>query len=509
MKNSSDMALNIIKIYVFTNKIFLMKLTQRKAILVVAILIVIACFFAVYLRLFTGKELWYEMFAAVLGVIITAVITMILLKGQSDDDVERERAAKIFEEKLRIYQDYLHTLCDVIKDHSLSDGEKIRLEFQTSYVAMHCDSKYIATVSNAVKELIEYCCPDEDGENLNRKNKSGSPDPLLDNLFCIVEAFRKDLYGDDFKFDDRHKQDTLENFSNAYRNAKSSDYNVEQEQQQRITVDLNVLSNSLANAAGIGAVSEKKSDEQNSKQQVKAACIIEDTSIWDKALSEWEKESWHVEGMSDQYDGFIMTNTNGNPGVIKVEFWQGHYCIHATYAVDSDFSKPLKWEKGGRRNYGHWWQYLAEPYCNIVGGKFVETFKSDKELQQYIIDNVDQLKDIITRHHRTTTWKKGVGSYENWDIFIWYWDMLVCQLYSDGERTLYMDIIEDGNSGNVLIQFANRKDDNEMLKNALKRMGCQDKETNANGYVVLEVVPSTDAGAVSERVKYWIEKING
>ena len=145
-----------------------MKLTQRKAILVVAILVVIACFFAVYLRLFTGKELWYEMFAAVLGVIITAVITMILLRGQSDDDVERERAAKIFGEKLRIYQDYLHTLCDVIKDHSLSDEEKIRLEFQTSYVAMHCDSKYIATVSNAVKELIEYCCPDEDSENLSK-----------------------------------------------------------------------------------------------------------------------------------------------------------------------------------------------------------------------------------------------------------------------------------------------------------------------------------------------------
>lgn len=97
------------------------------------------------------------MFAAVLGVVITAIITMILLRGQSDNDVERERAAKVFEEKLRIYKDYLHTLYDVIKDHKLSDEEKIRLEFQTSYVAMHCDSKYIAVVSSSVKELIEHC----------------------------------------------------------------------------------------------------------------------------------------------------------------------------------------------------------------------------------------------------------------------------------------------------------------------------------------------------------------
>lgn len=94
------------------------KFTQYKIITVTAILIALACFFAIYLRLFTEKELWYEMFAAVLGVVITAIITMILLRGQSDNDVERERAAKVFEEKLRIYKDYLHTLYDVIKDTS-------------------------------------------------------------------------------------------------------------------------------------------------------------------------------------------------------------------------------------------------------------------------------------------------------------------------------------------------------------------------------------------------------
>lgn len=483
-----------------------MKMTQRKAILVVAILVVIACFFAVYLRLFTGKELWYEMFAAVLGVIITAVITMILLKGQSDDDVKREREAKIFEEKLRIYQDYLHTLCNVIKDHSLSDEKKIRLEFQTSYVAMHCDSKYIATVSNAVKELIKYCCPDEENENLNRKKKSNTPDPLLDNLFCIVEAFRKDLYGDGFKFDNNHKQNTLENFSDAYCNAKSNDCNIEQEP-QRILVDLNVLSNSINNTC-IETSPVIKSNEKDSEQQLKTV-HAEDTSIWDSALSKWNEEGWSVEGISDQYDGFRMTNKNGNPGVIDVGFWQGHYCIQAAYAGDPDFSKPLKWEKGGRRNYGRWWQYLSEPYYNIAEGRFVETFKHDKELQQYIIDNVEELKNIIIRHHRTTIWKNEVGSYDNWKIFIWYWDMLACELSLKEEGIPYMDIIEDEKSGDVLIQFANRKDDEELLNRTLKRMGCQDKKIESNGYVILEAVHSTDASVVSERIRYWIEKING
>ena len=87
-----------------------MKLSQNKIIILIFLMAAITCFFAVYLRLFTEKELWYEMFAAVLGVVITAIITMILLRGQSDNDVERERAAKVFEEKLRIYKDYFHTL---------------------------------------------------------------------------------------------------------------------------------------------------------------------------------------------------------------------------------------------------------------------------------------------------------------------------------------------------------------------------------------------------------------
>ena len=169
----------------------------------------------------------------------------------------------------------------------------------------------------------------------------------------------------------------------------------------------------------------------------------------------------------------------------------------------------MKWEKGGRRSRGTWWQYLPEPYYDIAEGKFVETFKSNKELQQYIINNVEQLKDIISRHYRTATWENEVGAYDNWNIFIWYWDILACELNSEEEGTPYMDIMEDGTSGEVLIQFANRKDNMDLLKSTLKRMGCQDKEINADGYVVLEKVKSTDASVVSARVKDWIEKITG
>ena len=80
------------------------------------IMIVIACFFAVYLRLFTEKELWYEMFAAVLGVIITAVITMILLKGQTENDTEITTWTCTFAEGTPLSFAYKEIINDLTKD---------------------------------------------------------------------------------------------------------------------------------------------------------------------------------------------------------------------------------------------------------------------------------------------------------------------------------------------------------------------------------------------------------
>ena len=186
---------------------------QNKIIIVAGALVVLACFFAVYLRLFTNKELWYESFAAILGVIITAIITLLLLKGQSSNDMEKERSSKIFEEKLRIYQVYLATLCKVLgtKSKNTSDEINLRLKRQTSYLAMHCDSKKMVEVSAAVKELLVRECADRKPEqNQQRSNE----DFVLRDLLRIVNALGEDLYGDDYKFDEDDKKKILKDFPN-------------------------------------------------------------------------------------------------------------------------------------------------------------------------------------------------------------------------------------------------------------------------------------------------------
>ena len=445
------------------------------------------------------------MFAAVLGVIITAIITMILLRGQSDTDIERERAAKIFEEKLKIYQDYLHTLCNVIEDHSLSDKEKIRLEFQTSYVAMHCDSRYIASVSKAVRELIEYVCPDEES-NVKRLNKSNSPDPLLDNLFYVVEAFRKDLYGADFEFDLESKQATLENFSNAYRNAKSQDKE-DEDSVQRLKVDVNVLSMpSHSEAMVTPAMAESVLDEAVPENHSDEDAVAEGKRRWENIVAAWREDGWVIE-LSEKSGWLHLVNKKGNPGIVSFEKYRNSYRIRACYGNDVDFSNPLKWQKGGRRSGGTWWQNLSEPYCHIEQERFIETIYVDGQSQEYVIGLLKDIKGHLQDYHRTVGWKNKVGSHEGWSVFIWYWTMLVCEWRSEEEGNPYMDTIEDGDSGKVLIQFGNRKKDDDLLKKTLKRIGCSDKWKESNGYVILETVSSVDSDVVAERVKYWMDKI--
>lgn len=155
-------------------------------------LIVVACSFAVYLRLYTGKELWYEMFAAIIGVIITAIITMMLLVGQTDSDERREKKGKVFEEKLRIYQEYLETLYNVIKAGRNTNDEKLKLAFKTSSVAMHCAPERVENISKSVKRVFKLAI-NENGNALETLSEAKWKE-LLNELFNVMDQFKADLY---------------------------------------------------------------------------------------------------------------------------------------------------------------------------------------------------------------------------------------------------------------------------------------------------------------------------
>ena len=182
---------------------------------------------------FTYQDFPARLMAAILGVVITATITVVLLDGQSKKEQTAKRNSKVFEEKLKIYQNFLSTLYDVVKDRKLTEEEKLQLEFQTSLVAMHCKPKSLNLVSAAVRNVISSFCPSNEKE----KQKSQGNIPLLESLLSVVEALRIDLYGvdkekdaekndDDLNkmlFSSEIKDKTIKNFKEAYKETADSD----------------------------------------------------------------------------------------------------------------------------------------------------------------------------------------------------------------------------------------------------------------------------------------------
>ena len=173
----------------------------------------LAVIIAVVFRLFSEADLWFQMFSAILGVIITIIITNLLLSSQTNSDIERERSSEIFKEKLRIYQEFLQALYDVLKEEAVTPDEAMRLQFQTSYIAMHTSSQHIREVSECVSSIVQMYsqCPGENGRKVLQDKEL-----LLKNLFRIVEIFRRELYTDKPDFDRADIAQAIKNFDYAY-----------------------------------------------------------------------------------------------------------------------------------------------------------------------------------------------------------------------------------------------------------------------------------------------------
>ena len=176
-------------------------------------LILCVCFFALFVILaavsgaWPGKDISAQFFSAMAGALVAAIITLFLLKGQTSVEADRQKDSKVFEERLSIYKEFLHKLCDVVKDQKITPEEEIELQFQVSCIAMHTSSESIKNISVQVKDIIERI-----------KNNDTNKKLMLEELFKISDSFNKELYGDkiikdkDADNEEDSRRDTIANF---------------------------------------------------------------------------------------------------------------------------------------------------------------------------------------------------------------------------------------------------------------------------------------------------------
>ena len=92
--------------------------------LIIAILCLVGfCLIAVVLNVFSLKELPSSFVGAALGAVITGVVTMILLDGQSKAEEVKERNVKVFEKKSAIFSEYIDVAWDAWEDRKVTDKE--------------------------------------------------------------------------------------------------------------------------------------------------------------------------------------------------------------------------------------------------------------------------------------------------------------------------------------------------------------------------------------------------
>jgi hypothetical protein len=98
-----------------------------RVILIAVLCIVVFCFIAAISQIITIGELPANFIAVFLEAAVTAVITVVLLTGQSAAEEVKERNVKVFEKKSEIFQNYINIIWDIWQDHTVDSEEYLKL----------------------------------------------------------------------------------------------------------------------------------------------------------------------------------------------------------------------------------------------------------------------------------------------------------------------------------------------------------------------------------------------
>lgn len=186
-------------------------MTKKRDWIRISILILTIAFLlcAVTFEIFELHTLAAQFIGALLGVVITAIITVLLLQGQSRTEENLERNLKVFEKKQEIYFGFLEKLNAILQNEDIQrstldekriQDEELNLQdllFEFGYLKMHTSNETFSQILVHVNNLIE--------ENNSLKFlEITSPDDykqyyqvLAKNYFSIVALLKKELYVED------------------------------------------------------------------------------------------------------------------------------------------------------------------------------------------------------------------------------------------------------------------------------------------------------------------------
>jgi gas vesicle protein len=159
------------------------KILQFMAVVIALLGVVAFCLVATDIKILSIDALPPSFIGALLGAVISGIITVVLLIGQSSAEEVKERNVKVFEKKSEIFQDYINNLRDIWEDQKITQEDlktlidKFRIELM-----VYLKKKPVNAIAEYLDKLGD--CSFEKTPNL---------DILNENIFAIINILSKDL----------------------------------------------------------------------------------------------------------------------------------------------------------------------------------------------------------------------------------------------------------------------------------------------------------------------------
>lgn len=365
-----------------------------------------------------------------------------LLEQQTSNESRKEKETKIFEEKLRIYQDFLHCLCDVIKDGEVTKEEAIQLEFQTSYITMHAKSKHIKVIANSVKEIINSL---NNGSGNTAEKASQSNSELMKQLFVIVGEFQNDLYGFSLSSeDDENRREASKAFSEIMDA-------VEVQKEEAVELQGTSVTTSLSKNIADFTEDLMKSIQYNNSFWTLIEKSTEENNIYLNFAMKGREEAVRV---------MLKYENNGE------HFFQIHMDCDDTHEA----YKHMKWRFGGRQNKWSWWRYLDTSCRSLTATEAIKS-RNWNGLVATLAKQLSALLKYVEKYQKVTQDVYSPAPKEKANVWMYY-EYCVAFDYekSLGDDRFFMDVnVEE--DGTYQIIFGNRDNDIDKLITRLHTAG--------------------------------------
>ena len=168
-----------------------MKKDVRNIIIVIVSIVCILAFFvfAGVTKAIAVPDIPSSFLGAAAGAAITAVVTLLLLQGQTRAEEVKERNVAVFNEKTRIFKEFIKKIWEAWEDHKLESEEYLELtSIFYRELMLYLNDKSQQVIGNALLDMGD--CLDRDiDENENKKEE----EKLRKNIVVIIDELIENL----------------------------------------------------------------------------------------------------------------------------------------------------------------------------------------------------------------------------------------------------------------------------------------------------------------------------